>query len=595
MRYFYAQRRHRIGMVILLAFLLQIPLSAYSAFSYADTGSVVSTDVIEKITATKDGVELKDIENYRPVMGDEIDLRFDFTLPDKHPYEAGSTLTYTLPAPLKPANGSGELSNEAGETYATYGISEGNVVITFNENIRFQGEEGSGGLETKGWFEITAIFEADENNTALEQELTLPGSGTITLIFQPPGGEVIAKGVAPENSGNSSSYVQWTVDVNTVMDDLGGGKEFTDTLIGNHQYDPTSLKVTRLELGNDGSILSSRDVTEDYPQLAAGATSFTLNLTGKYAYKIEYRTIPGDTEDASQTIKNQAKFNGKTDSKSTTVTYGDPLAKTVSKSGETANWEIKVNGNRKNLAAGTTITDSWNSGKHALVPGTFKVNGSTDLPLGLTVVHSDQGFVLTLGQDINEEFTITYSTQPKDLVTENSDVTNEVKRSDREDKKTITAQYRQNVLSKTNSNINYQEKTVDWKIVLNSAGYNMAYLVLEDTFVHKNLKIVDGTFKVQMNGKDLPYTRTDKDGDVAGDKKGGFTLNIPGPITAPVTVTYTTEYDVRGVDNLDKYANTVGLTWQTNDKEYSTTDVTSTVTINPQQKGKGYKTGKIIL
>ncbi len=554
----------------------------------------VNIDVVTKITATKNGINLANIANYRPVMGDEVTLRFEFTLPSNHNYGDGSKLTYPLPTPLKPASGSGDLS-EGGEIYATYEVDKDNVIIIFNDNIRFQGAEGSGGLETTGFFEIQAKFKEDENNTKLEQDLILPGSDTIKLNFQPTGGKVIDKKVDPA-SGNNINSLKWVVDVNTVMDDLGTtGVEFKDTLTGNHKYNPTSLKVIQLVLGTDGKAITSNDVTNEFAALVANETNFILNLTGKFAYKIEYETIPGDTEEKSQILGNKATFNGRTSSKSSTIQYGDPLTKSVSQNGEQANWTIKVNGNKKTLPIGITITDSWNSDKHELVPGTFKVNGDVVLPLGLTVVHSSQGFLLTLGQAITEEFTITYSTKPKDLVTETINVNNEVYRSDRTwDIKYDTGYYSQNVLSKTNSNINYQNKTVDWKIELNNANYEMDSIVLTDTFFNKNLKIVDGTFKVVKNGIELnnqvDYTITYKDGDVAGDKKGGFILSIPNS-TDKITITYTTEYDVRGATNLDKYENTGSLVWKTVGNPYSIGEVKSIVTINNQQKNKGYKDG----
>jgi uncharacterized surface anchored protein len=560
--------------------------------------SVVDIEVISTVEATKDGKNIAEIDNYRPIIGDEVTLRFDFTLPANHLYGDGSKLTYPLPTPLKPASGSGTLQNGSGEAYATFNIDGENLIITFNDNIRFKGTDGTGGLETIGFFEITAKYEVDENDTNLEQELTLPGSETITLNFKPAGGKVIDKTVDPV-SGKNINSLNWTVYVNTVMDDLGGGVDFTDTLIGNHIYNSASLKITQLELGTDGEIITTTDITGDYAPLDVNKTSFTLNLKGKYAYKIEYETIPGDTEEKSQTLKNDAVFNDKSISKESTIQYGDPLTKSVSKDGEQANWTIKVNGNKKTLAAGMKIIDGWDSADHELVPDTFKVDGSNEpLPLGLSVVHNSQGFELTLGQEISDEFTITYSTRPKDLVTGTINVKNTVYRDDRdEDIKNKIAYYSQNVLSKLNSNINYQDKTVDWKIELNTAGYEMDTILLTDTFVNKNLKIVDGTFEVKKGNTTLvsgvDYTRTDIDGDITGDKKGGFTLSIPNSTnkTDKIIITYTTEYDVRGVENLDTYTNKGTLSWKTDEEPYSGVEVISTVEINNQQTNKGYKGG----
>ncbi|MGG0670455.1 SpaA isopeptide-forming pilin-related protein [Lederbergia citrisecunda] len=563
-----------------------------SLIMMSDNDPVVDPSVIHTITPS---INLSD-PSYRPKMGDELSLELQFTLPSNHNYGEGSTLTYELPEPLKAVSGSGDLYN--GEfppvTYASFVVSNGQVVITFNDEIRFQGKEGSGGIETTGYFNIQAKFESD--NKELEQDLILPNNGvneTKKLHFQPTGGAKVKKSSSADNGGANSRFIKWTVEVNTVMDDLGTGVEFTDTLRGKHKYDPTSLKVTQKTLGTDGSVIGAEtDVTSDFSPLNAESNDFTLSLTGKYAYTIEYQTIPDDSDEAEETLGNTGNFNGASDPQSTTIKYGSPLSKSVSKSGEKANWTIKVNENRRPLEAGLTITDTWktNADKHELV-GNINVSDLT-LNTDYEVTTSETGFVLKLLKSVSDEFTITYTTKPKDLVTGDIPIKNEVVRSDRQnDKKNATASYSQNVITKSNSNINYQSKTVDWTIVLNSARYTMSNIVLDDVFEKQNLKIVDGTFKVMMNGSELPYEFTDVDGTTSGDKKGGFKLEIDGPISDPITITYTTEYVVRGATNLDTYTNVGNLKWEAGSKTYNVNDITSTVDINNQQKGKGYKTG----
>ncbi|WP_060207598.1 SpaA isopeptide-forming pilin-related protein [Sporosarcina koreensis] len=563
-----------------------------SLIMMSDNDPVVDPSVIHTITPS---INLSD-PSYRPKMGDELSLELQFTLPSNHNYGEGSTLTYELPEPLKAVSGSGDLYN--GEfppvTYASFVVSNGQVVITFNDEIRFQGKEGSGGIETTGYFNIQAKFESD--NKELEQDLILPNNGvneTKKLHFQPTGGAKVKKSSSADNGGANSRFIKWTVEVNTVMDDLGTGVEFTDTLRGKHKYDPTSLKVTQKTLGTDGSVIGAEtDVTSDFSPLNAESNDFTLSLTGKYAYTIEYQTIPDDSDEAEETLGNTGNFNGASDPQSTTIKYGSPLSKSVSKSGEKANWTIKVNENRRPLEAGLTITDTWktNADKHELV-GNINVSDLT-LNTDYEVTTSETGFVLKLLKSVSDEFTITYTTKPKDLVTGDIPIKNEVVRSDRQnDKKNATASYSQNVITKSNSNINYQSKTVDWTIVLNSARYTMSNIVLDDVFEKQNLKIVDGTFKVMINGSELPYEFTDVDGTTSGDKKGGFKLEIDGPISDPITITYTTEYVVRGATNLDTYTNVGNLKWEAGSKTYNVNDITSTVDINNQQKGKGYKTG----
>lgn len=198
----------------------------------AASGSAIEvpTSVINNIIAMKGNQGLQDIPNYRPINGDKISLRFDFTLPSEHDYHDGYQLTYPLPEVLKNGIGSGGLAEE-GVEYATYQVENDEVIITFNENVRAYGK----GLEINGYFQIEAEFSL--SGTDLEYDLVLPNqeetSGTITILlyFQPVGGTDINKSVSPA-TGTNTSRVEWTVDVNKEMDNLNLGKEFTDTLVG---------------------------------------------------------------------------------------------------------------------------------------------------------------------------------------------------------------------------------------------------------------------------------------------------------------------------------------------------------------------------
>lgn len=554
----------------------------------------VATNVVHTITSTTD---LKN-SNYRPTVGDRISLEISFTLPADHEYGDGSTLTYPLPEQLQAVSGSGDLPSVGDPSVAmgTFSVSGGDVIIVFNDNIRTQTEEGASlPLKTDGKFQITAEFRSSSNE--LEQELKLPNAGvdeTIQLYFKPVGGKIIDKTAKQENSdGKNSTYVEWTVNVNTEMSDLDA-VTFKDELTGNHQYDPASLQVFRYTVDTAGTPSAKEDVTSSYPVLDVSQSTFELTLSGKYAYEITYKTIPGDTDEKSQTVSNSASFNGEsTPSKSAMIQYGAPLVKGVTRSGETADWTVTVNQNRKILATGVEITDTWNSDKHEL-DGNITVTGGLEENTHYSIIYLDrsknstgkanaQGFKLTLLQNVSEPFTIQYATKPKDRVTNTIDITNSVVRSDRTaDIQEVTSQYGQNVIRKSNAGPNYQEKTVDWTIVLNSANYTMTNPLLEDVFEKKNLDVV-GTPVVTYGsntGMTHVYTNNGKD---------GFNIQFTGTVTSPITITYTTKYDVQAVGNLDTYTNIGNLSWDTN--AYSSTH-TNSVTINDQQKNKGYKQGK---
>lgn len=339
------------------------------------------------------------------------------------------------------------------------------------------------------------------------------------------------------------------------------------------------------------------DVTSSFTQLIGSESSFTLNLTGQYAYEIVYATIPNDTDEESQTLKNKAQFNGKSVEKSSTISYGKRLDKLGAKQADgTTDWTIVVNANERNLPIGRKVTDTWSSG-HILEAGSFKINNSTVIPAGFSVSHSTTGFELTLTQPTSEEFTITYTTKLADvngIISSNIPIMNTVFRDDRPtDTKTIEIAYNQQVISKTNSEPNYASKTIDWTIELNTAGYDMENITLDDTFVNSNLKIQENTFKVMRGTVELSsgedYTFTKK------ADKGGFTLAIPNSTnrTEKIIITYTTDYDIRDISNpsTQDYLNTGQLQWYTNGTLYTSAAISRTAEINSQQKANGYKEG----
>jgi len=605
---------------------MMMPLGGGSGFEMVVSPSAIHTIIAKQGGAN--GTEIQTITDYRPKIGDQLWVAFYFSLEHGHNYGNDATLEYELPNPLKAVSGSGALRDENNVEYANFSVDgNGKVIILFNENIRQKNIDGEdiGGLGiNEGYFGITAEFYP--SNTELSHNLELPnskensGSINIPIYFKPTGGSALTKAVNP-TSGRNVKELTWTVNINTEMNDLGtGGKKFKDTLTdnkgNNHKFKAGSLVVKKYKLGNDGETRTNEtDVTSNFTQLTGSETnnSFELNLTEQFAYEITYVTIPGDTEDASQTVKNNATFPGASPiNKSVTITYGKPLEKTgnaVSGSGVargTTDWTIVVNANEKTIASGTTITDTWSSG-HKLQGNVndITVSGaditSDDYSIALTTTDGFiRGFILTLNKQIETEFTIEYTTELSDsnkVIYQNSPIINEVVRSDRTDvvsdrKKTIS--YDQNILKKSYSNLNYQNKTVDWTITINSANYNMQNILLEDKFTNGNLKIKDGTFVVKKGSTIL--TTSDYTLTPSGiDGKDGFNLSIPntGGSTDIFTITYTTDYDIKDADDPTSpvYENKAQVSWETNVTSYTSPWINSQVEINDQQKANGYKDG----
>lgn len=586
-------------------------------------GGAAAGGTIINVIATANGTLLNsstDLSNYHPQIGDKVSLEIHFNLAEGHSYEDGDTLTYPLPDILTgPDTPTGEQAlpgamDGSGNyiSYGTFRIEKDQVVVTFNDNVR---ASGTAVPIDDGYFKIDVNYELDSNS--LEQDLVLPapdgstGTITIPIKFTPKSGNAISKSVSPDGGANVNE-LEWTVNVNTEMKNLSadaaGYVLFTDKLTAGHNYKDNSLQIKQYKLGADGtSRTNETDVTvllkdSDSNAMVSGSDNFSLQLTGDYAYEITYKTNPIDTDEASLTVGNTAKFgNGSsvaTATKQATITYEPPLTKSVvSKSSQTEEWTIVVNSNLKNLPAGRTIIDKWSTG-HVMDPGSFKINGAALKPsdFSLAMDADNYGFTLELLKATSDKFTITYTTKledPNGIISKDIPLKNTVYRDDRVNDKQSpgTISYDQSVIRKGYTGPNYKDKTIDWTIVLNEAGYTMNNVSLEDVFESANLAIKNGTFVVSTEDGALnspaDYTFAAK------GAKGGFSLTFTNPITKAVTITYTTDYDIKdeSTPGTLEYKNSAQLSWQTNGKDYTSDKEVSNVTINNQQKKNGYKDG----
>lgn len=582
----------------------------------------VSQDVIHTVIAKQkaEGEPIQELGDYYPKMGDELWVEIYFSFEGGHNYGPGSTLIYQLPEPLKAASGSGPL-NEEGVNYADFEVVDGRVIITFNENIRqyYDGGKSDGLPIVEGYFGIYAKFESD--NKDLEQDVELPnkdvedGKIKIKIEFKPKEGSALDKTVSSSKDGpNETNYqntkkLYWTVYVNGEMRNLGRGEEFKDTLSGNHRYGKNSLEIERYKVDADGNIVDGTKEgfpSDKWTQLTGEESTFSVMLEDKWVYKINYTTIPGDTENAYQELNNRAEFPETAPKEiSVKIEYGKPLEKigeAIEPKGNTK-WTVTVNANEKVIEPATIITDTWTQG-HKLSGdvNSIIVEGIDSQEYSIVLNENGLGFVLTLNKQVSSKFTITYTTKLVDengIIDKDISITNKVTRSDRTDNfndTNKTVGYSQNVISKGNFGPNYQDKTVDWEIVINQARYVMTGdIILTDTFASRNLKIEGGSFAVRKDGvllEPTSYTLTHK---IDGDEKSGFILTILniGDTTSRYTVTYTTDYDIKGVQNPEPetYRNTAKVKWITNGKEYTSKEVESTVSINTEQKKNGYKKG----
>lgn len=304
------------------------------------------------------------------------------------------------------------------ETIALYDISDGQVIITFNENAN-KLDEKLINVELSGSFN-TKVFETEEE-VIIEVSLSEGASFSVTLKAkqQPYIGEdrksvghlyVLLDGNKEETNKNPT-HVDWTIIVNdnmnsyenaTVIDDLGDNLEFVDG----------SLTVKRI-IRNYMNEEIERETVKVPPILTD--TGFELEL-GKIqdAYEISYTTKLIRPDGGGQVkINNNAKIilddSEKTVTDHIDITWSEDIP-IINKTGEIASerqdiidWQVEYNYGKEDL--GTVILkDVLSHGE--ILPDTIRIY-EVDTYIDGNVIPGKEVKITTIEQDIDDEGNLT--------------------------------------------------------------------------------------------------------------------------------------------------------------------------------------------
>ncbi len=556
---------------------------------------IMSVDVIKNVEFTVDGKKVNSNESINVTNGQSAEFKFHLELAAGHNYGPGTTLTYTLPAIFE------NITFPKGTAYGEVGTISKNgndIVITFNDELR--DDLGAGvALEPGAYFSVQANFASD--NTKWEETISLPGTENIKLNFQPKtSNKPVTKSGVADNGGENSKFIDWKVEVNT---DLGVNKEsgttdFIDTLEGAHTFKQDSVKITKLNISPNGTKTDSNDPVIVTPIFDNNKMTIALPNEKYTAYRITYQTEVGDPGNVKNAIfKNEATYNGKSTTAPINVNFGDPLAKTHT--GPTASdlatyWTINYNFNNRNISQeNAVLTDIWTDTQELVGEvQVFEADGNTPATISYKAEKDGNGFKLIFNAPVTKPYVIKYVTKPKDNVypTDSFAVKNEVTRPDMSESVEDTSYYYKEylLLNKSANGIDYQNKTMSWKIVANQAGYDLAAgTKFVDTFTDENLKLLENTLEVKVGNKLV--NKADYTLSINEDKKTGFTITLNEAINEPIEITYDTEYDIRHAGtNAIEYHNKVTMT--NNNLPNSPSD-SAEQEIRNEQKTNGKKEG----
>lgn len=524
-------------------------------------------------------------------------------IPEGLEFEAASVKVYELIVGL-----SGDVSQGA-EVQLSSQIVGQNFEINFDSMKAYKGYRVEYTTKitdySKTKFTNNAVLTYDDKNLPAKATVNLQKSGSIEKD-----GEYI---------GNDT--IQWWIDVNKSRGSINEAI-VRDTLPTGLTLTPNSIEIFKLTQNAGDWSESPSDKT---------ATEFPINLGSlepSHAYRIKFKTKIDYSIVNGGNYQKTNKFTNKTilydgeveieeDQKTVTVTRASILEKTGNYSGFNSgsdtpklNWKITVNKAndsienaivKDRLPAGLTID------KADIV---VKNSAGTDVTANVTItVPANDGssatdITINLG-NINESYTIEYTTKIIDFSIDT--FRNSVSLEGTGGTPIVKPiSPPKTIYTKSFNGINYNEKTMDWKISLDPKREAISELTITDSFPNKGLILLANTLKVKVGStllvEGIDYTLSpNTENGVTGYEKGfilvfGESANSL-PINRKLEINYTTSYNPEaGIDPNTAnglHINRVLFTGKTKSGKSINIKREDYKQVNPQTVNSGNKLGRL--
>ncbi|WNS40916.1 SpaA isopeptide-forming pilin-related protein [Paenibacillus sp. MMS20-IR301] len=599
---------------LLLAILVANSMGFFSSINAANGETPITENIIKSVTLSvyeSDGTQVTDTV-YKIDSTIRLDLTYE--LPedeDNNPiYTGNSTYTYKLPDQLqidKEMTDKLYFNDSPTGDVGTYTVKTDNtVVFNFNNISDYYSQ-------IKGTFWVKIKLSQTRTTGSTVQVLPFPISGNpdyaITIQIKPEKGSVITKSGIPLPQKYNANKIEWTVDVNTLLNKLSDAA-ITDTMLNGQELDLTSIAVYPLAVKINGDLTPGSQPVSAGLYSIDGSDKDKLNIKFNYpvseAYRVKFTTKLPVTETTTYTNKAILTANG-TSQGEANGSVGIELGQTLEKIGgsydladESINWEIRYNYNEKAITADKAVLKDYFNKTQDLVDssiviykmkissdGTATNDGTLVRDTDYTIttltdrVGTQNGFQISFNNDIQNAYKIIYNTKSNIRVYEKQTITNEVNYNGI--KKTADVSTAQQILTKQDGyDIDYENKTVKWTIKINEDEKTMSNLVLTDTFNLGGLKLIG-----------LPNASPDYSITPVGStfgKNDGFIITFNKVINQPYTITYTTNFDLYSLTSGKTFENTASINWTENT---SGSPYTSIGKFDPDIKVKnnGLKTG----
>ncbi|MBC5636472.1 hypothetical protein H8S33_06490 [Ornithinibacillus sp. BX22] len=532
----------------------------------------------------------------------DLKIQYQFELPNGHEYTSGSTFTFTLPEIFTVFNRvEGELTSADGIVFGAFVLEQdGTVTMTFNDQIESRSDiAGFIGFHT----EIK-----EDIDGSVDRTIVIPISGDktieIPIRFEPNVGSSIDKRGIPDRKYNTQT-ITWEIDFNKDLRSITNAV-LSDNLDEDLQLVPNSIKLYKLDVQLDGSVVQGAEITDHV------FTEFPLNLGDiDSAYRVVFETTITDEDGTS--YPNTATLTGDDidalhANATVNVARGTALDKEAGDYdpiNQTINWIVRYNYNEKHIEKEKAVLHDELGEGHELVEGSVRIVpveidpntgaatiGDTELdPSHYTVRRDGNGFNIQFNEAIDSAYIIYYQTKLTDRVLDRETLTNMVTDGNGNEKgsdKTVDqiVFYKQHI----NGQTDYHAKTTKWRITINADEKEMYQVKLTDT-LPKGLTLID--YEIKYDGSDIK----DNGNYIFGydEDSGEITFDFEGmdPINKRIEIVYTTSFDFNEIeDGKTTFTNGAELSWiPENGNNPLTKEADASFTPNKHTQSNGFKGG----
>ncbi|MNO60449.1 Collagen binding domain protein [compost metagenome] len=542
-----------------------------------------------------------------------VTLDYTWSFPKAHQYKQGDTFTFQLPEQFQLFNDiNGVLVSEDGDvgTFAVEQLSH-QVTMTFNDYIETHDD-------VQGTLQINTKFDKHKISGSTVQQILFPVNGgiqTVSVKFKPSVGATIEKRGIPQ--GFNADHILWSVDVNKSLNTVWNAVVTDPIPTGLSLSTPVTVSVYSLSVQLDGSVMQGAllDTSKYSTAFTEGSLIVTFNdpaITS--AYRIEYSTAI--TNERQLSFTNTATFTGDgqvpaSASATVQVERGGSLKKYSSGydwNNQIISWAIEYNYNeQKILQEDAKLTDLFDDSQ-GLIADSLKVYtvqlDSAGAPtlgnlltkdLDYTVVAASDvnktGFSLQFKQDVSSPYRIEYKTKAAKRVFADTTITNSV--TDSTYTEQATRLIRSAILYKNLTDVDYQNKTVGWKVTLNSDNYPMGQVEITESFPFGGLKFIPESLVIRdSKGSVLNPSQYSLVYNAPVQSNKGFKVVFNSQILGQYTISYTTEFNKDWIwSNTENFNNKVRMDWIDTSEVSRTTEAEGLFIPRAEAKSNGLKFG----